>query len=266
MTKLGNVRRKIEKKLGAWIIKNEEKLLNLTFNLMLENEKRESFSQKTKYYFGKLASKIIAGRLWGGVVVPINYTIKATTHFLSSEEVIEIAKHSKIRAIGECYCRKKYGDPVGLPLRTCMWFSESTYLLDLIERRKVPDIDLRPVTLEEIEKTLRMCDEAGLVHLAIFFPSKQNIYVICNCHPTSCIVLKAYLKHGVRALVKSNFIISYEPEKCVNCRACVQRCYFGALKPDPQGKIKVLKEKCVGCGLCVTTCPTKALKLVRRGL
>lgn len=264
ISKLGGLRRKIEKKMGDWIIKNEEKLLNITFNLMLENEERENLSQKIKYYFGKFTSNIIAGKFWGGVVVPINYTIETATRFLSSEEVIEIAKHSKIRAIGECYCRKKYGNPLNLPMRTCMWFSESTYLSELIKERKVPEIDLKLVTLEEIEKTLIMCDGIGLVHTAIFFPSRQNIYVICNCHPSSCIVLQAYLKHGVKALVKSNFIIDYDSEKCINCRKCIQRCYFGALKPDSQGKIRVIKENCVGCGLCVTTCPVKALKLVRR--
>lgn len=264
MSKLGSLRGKIEKKLGDWIIRNEEKLLNLTFNLMLENEKRENLSQKIKYYFGKLASKIIAGKFWGGVVVPVNYTIEPTTRFLSSEEVVEIAKNSRIRAIGECYCRKKYGDPLNLPLRTCMWFSESTYLPELVKGHKVPEIDLKPATLKEIEETLKICDEIGLVHMAIFFPSKQNIYVICNCHPSSCIVLQAYLKHGVKALVESNFIIDYDLEKCINCQKCIQRCYFNALEQDPQGKIRVIKENCVGCGLCITTCPVKALRLVRR--
>ena len=264
MSIYARLRRKIEKKLGDWIINNEEKLLNISFNLMLENEEKQSFSQKVKYYLGKIASKILGGRFWGGVVVPLNYTIESSTNFLPTEEVLEIAKHSKIRAIGDCYCRKKYGDPLGLPLKTCMWFSESTYLLDLIEQKKIPDIDLRIVSLEDIEETLKKCDELGCVHQAIFFPSRRNIYVICNCHPSSCLVLKAYLKHGVKAVVKSNFTISYDREKCVGCHACIERCYFNALKLSTDGKIEVVEENCVGCGLCVSKCPVGALKLVKK--
>ena len=75
MSIYARLRRKIEKKLGDWIINNEEKLLNISFNLMLENEEKQSFSQKVKYYLGKIASKILGGRFWGGVVVPLNYTI-----------------------------------------------------------------------------------------------------------------------------------------------------------------------------------------------
>lgn len=260
-----SLRKRIEKWLGSWIIRNEEMLLNLTFNLMLENEKRENLSQRVKHILGKLASRAMAGRVWGGVVVPLNYTIEAAARFLSSEEVMEIARHSKVKAIGECYCRKKYGDPLGLPLRTCIWLSEPTYLPDVIAGHRVPDIDLRPATLEEIEDTLTMSERAGLVHMAMFFPSKQNIYVICNCHPASCVALQAYLKHGVRALVRSNFVVSYDRDRCRGCQTCIHRCYFGALALDSQGKIAILEENCVGCGLCVSTCPAGALKLVRNG-
>lgn len=52
----------------------------------------------------------------------------------------------------------------------------------------------------------------------------------------------------------------YDPNRCVNCGACVDMCArksVGALKTV---NYKVVRDpdKCVGCGVCVVYCPTRA--------
>ncbi len=52
----------------------------------------------------------------------------------------------------------------------------------------------------------------------------------------------------------------YDPERCVNCQACVKGCNslsVGALHVENY-KIVRDTEKCIGCGVCVTKCPTRA--------
>ncbi len=52
----------------------------------------------------------------------------------------------------------------------------------------------------------------------------------------------------------------YDPERCVNCQACVKGCNslsVGALRVENY-KIVRDTEKCIGCGVCVTKCPTRA--------
>ena len=47
-----------------------------------------------------------------------------------------------------------------------------------------------------------------------------------------------------------------DPEKCINCGLCEEKCRFGAIKNG-----KVNEYACEGCGVCAYVCPTDAVKL-----
>lgn len=52
----------------------------------------------------------------------------------------------------------------------------------------------------------------------------------------------------------------YDPNRCVNCQACVKGCKslsVNALRVE-NNKIVRDTEKCIGCGVCITKCPTRA--------
>ncbi len=52
----------------------------------------------------------------------------------------------------------------------------------------------------------------------------------------------------------------YNPDRCVNCQACVKGCKslsVAALRVE-NNKIVRDEEKCLGCGVCITKCPTRA--------
>lgn len=70
----------------------------------------------------------------------------------------------------------------------------------------------------------------------------------------------------------SPLVVSYQREKCINCRACTRVCPMGAATlqgPLEQKQNLVTDWDCTRCGSCVDVCPQQALqfgwKLKRKG-
>jgi Na+-translocating ferredoxin:NAD+ oxidoreductase subunit B len=72
-------------------------------------------------------------------------------------------------------------------------------------------------------------------------------------------------------IVKSRFVASIDPEKCIGCGHCVEKgCPAGAdgikfYSDLGEERAFIDQEKCIGCGLCVINCPSEAriMKMVR---
>lgn len=58
--------------------------------------------------------------------------------------------------------------------------------------------------------------------------------------------------------------LSYWPERCIACRACVPVCPEKALAPGPAGKVSLDRQRCTCCGRCAPECDPKALEIVGR--
>lgn len=52
----------------------------------------------------------------------------------------------------------------------------------------------------------------------------------------------------------------YDPNRCVNCQACVKGCKSLSVSALRVENYKIVRdtEKCIGCGVCITKCPTRA--------
>ena len=58
----------------------------------------------------------------------------------------------------------------------------------------------------------------------------------------------------------SRYRASVDPEECIGCDLCLERCYFDALHMENGEELAVVKaENCMGCGLCQVVCPTDAI-------
>ncbi len=60
--------------------------------------------------------------------------------------------------------------------------------------------------------------------------------------------------------------LSYVPDRCITCRACIPVCQTGALSADANGKARLDRKRCTNCGDCAAQCDAKALELVGRSV
>jgi MinD superfamily P-loop ATPase len=78
----------------------------------------------------------------------------------------------------------------------------------------------------------------------------------CGC---CCQVLKNLktLENPASA-IHTNYYAAIDPEACVACEACVERCHMDAIVVEEAAR--VLANRCIGCGVCIAECPTGALQ------
>ncbi len=201
------------------------------------------------YYFSKI---------YGSRVVPIDVNLEGIHTISPTEEMKAIIRRVPALSIGWCYCRKK-NQNCNTSIWTCIHIGTAKYLGDLA--KKMP---LRSATVEEVEDLLDTAEKRGLVHQLITAPTPDYTYVICNCCPCCCTILRNASKYRMPGVVvASSFVARDDVTKCVNCGACAERCYFGA-RVMKDGNMIFIPNYCYGCGLCVSACPQDVIQLIRR--
>jgi len=89
--------------------------------------------------------------------------------------------------------------------------------------------------------------------------------VICNCHPDTCVSLKATeaasrIAKNLSMSAESGYSVSHDPSLCSRCGNCEAVCHFGAVQFANNTR-SYDRSKCLGCDLCVEQCPEGALSL-----
>ncbi len=70
----------------------------------------------------------------------------------------------------------------------------------------------------------------------------------------------------MKTYLPAKFIVERDPERCIQCRACVSQCSFDVHYYDAEeDETRSRGENCVGCHRCVILCPTQAIT-IRRNL
>ena len=188
--------------------------------------------------------------------VPVQRSIEVLHHVASYEDAAEILRNAGRVVVTDCICRKQkrlVGQGCDKPLETCFMFgSMGHYYVDRAMGREV--------STDEAIRILREAQEAGLVTQPA---TAQNPGGMCNCCGDCCGVLTS-LKRYPRPAEKvfSNYFATVDPDLCIGCETCLDRCQMDAIGMNEDGAAEIDRDRCIGCGLCVVACPEGALKLV----
>jgi len=116
----------------------------------------------------------------------------------------------------------------------------------------------RSIAKQEALDILDQAEKAGLVLQPTNNQSVDNICLCCGC---CCSILSNLKKLPEPARhAASNYFATLDPEQCVGCGTCADRCQMEAIVMEGESA-SILRKRCIGCGLCVTTCPQEAISL-----
>ena len=84
--------------------------------------------------------------------------------------------------------------------------------------------------------------------------------MICNCCNDCCINWPSVRTDLGKFAAPSRYQAWVDPEECIGCELCLERCYFNAMSMEEDEELAaVAAENCMGCGLCQVVCPTDAI-------
>jgi Na+-translocating ferredoxin:NAD+ oxidoreductase subunit B len=194
-------------------------------------------------------------------VIPVEKEIPSMHEIQPYEKVSELIDNATAFALTNCYCRHEaelLGKSCGAPKDVCMIFGP---FADFAVERGFA----RSASKEDMEKALDAAEAAGLVHVSDNVQMKINF--ICNCCGCCCGLLGTITKLKIpTAVAASRYIADIDPDICIGCGECENRCHVKAIKVNTEAETAALtgENLCIGCGLCVSTCPTGALSMKLR--
>lgn len=220
------------------------------------NDLDEEFVKDMEEYMPALAKEAF-DRVPQLRTIPVGKSIRAGMEVLPYEKAEELVKRQKKFLVAPCICRREHqlkGAGCGKLMEACLVFGWGA---DYYARNRLGRI----ITMEETLDILRKADEEGLV----LQPSNtREIVNICCCCGDCCQVLINLKEHPFpAAMVSSPFVAAIDPEVCIGCETCIERCQMEALEMEDEHAV-LNADHCIGCGLCVSTCPSGALTLERK--
>ncbi len=188
-------------------------------------------------------------------VIPVQESLECMQWVLPTQQVLQILRNSRSFALANCLCRTKH--------RRCDNPREVCFYTNDVADKKVEQGAARRVDLQEAAETLKLANKHGLIHLTFYNP-EQHVYALCSCCECCCHDIAFMKKLGRPDLVAhADYVAAVDPDACVQCGACAERCVFGAQSWE-SGAVVFHRDKCYGCGLCASTCSSGAIQMVLR--
>ncbi|MFH1489600.1 MAG: 4Fe-4S binding protein [Pseudomonadota bacterium] len=189
--------------------------------------------------------------------IPINRDIAVKWPIAPYEDALAIFENQEPIAIVPCICRthmNRRDKGCGKPIEACFMFgSHARYYVDNGMGRYIDK--------EEAREIFKRNEKEGLVMQPF---NSQKMGGMCSCCGDCCGMLRSLKKqpHPASA-VQSNYFAAVDPEECIGCEICLERCQMEAIRMVDE-KAVIDLDRCIGCGLCVTTCSGEALHLERK--
>ncbi|UCD44145.1 MAG: 4Fe-4S binding protein [Candidatus Bathyarchaeota archaeon] len=221
------------------------------------NRLSEEFLEDLSYYWSTTVSRTRPETIPQMRTIPIGKSIDQPLDALPYEQVEELVKAHDRFAVAPCICRrqaKMTGRGCDAPEESCLLFGDFADFYVKTGRG-------RPIDQSEVMNILAKANEANLV---LNPTNSKFVAAICCCCGCCCGILRGLQsQEKPSAAVASSFIADFEPEKCINCGVCLERCQMQALSAGAE-HVAFNSDRCIGCGLCVSTCTSGALTLTRK--
>jgi ferredoxin len=228
------------------------------WEFQLKNLDKEFVKLKEEYTEEGMVPERKKSKISGMRTVPIEKEIAGATEIQPYEKISEILNAQKKFAVMDCICRKEQkiiGKGCDKIMEACMTFG-------IFADFAIENGMAREITREEANEILRKAEEQGLVHCST--NEKATNLFICNCCGCCCGVLQNVNKYNIpTAMTKSNYYAQIDPDECMGCESCVDRCQVHAIHVQ-DGTAEIEKARCIGCGLCVSACPTEAISMAHK--
>ena len=163
--------------------------------------------------------------------------------------------------INECICRKT-ANIKGKPckqtdrLETCLAIGDAA-------RSCIRSNMGREISMEEALEISQTNEKEGLV---LQPNNAQKLEFICACCGCCCGMLQIHkLLPNPLDFWSSNYHAVVDPDKCIGCGACIERCQVNAINFDHIHNMSVVDpRRCIGCGNCVSFCEEEAITLFKK--
>ena len=193
-------------------------------------------------------------------MIPIDQTVNYEQSIAQYDDLKAVIENiGEPIAVMECICRKG-ADLIGEPC-TKTELRESCFSFRTAARSFIEKGLAREITKEEAFKILEKAEEDGLV---LQPGNSQRPMSICTCCGCCCGVLTSQKQLSeLSPFFATNFYAEVDPDLCVACEICVDRCNLDAINIE-DNIAQVDKMRCIGCGVCVPTCTSEAIKLYKK--
>ena len=196
-------------------------------------------------------------------VITVDSTIEPGNQVHTYDQVQTYIDQSDPIAVTTCYCRHAAAlrdeDTHGMPNDVCMQFGQGAQFA--IER-----LGGRKLSKKEAREVLDRAEEAGLIHMSQNMQDMSGgMNFICNCDRWHCVVVNRALDQSNPGLFfNSGFEPRFDPDLCVACETCIERCPPEALTLGEDDVPEVDLDRCFGCAVCATGCPSEAIIMVNK--
>ncbi|MFX1393508.1 MAG: 4Fe-4S binding protein [Promethearchaeota archaeon] len=227
------------------------------YEYQVKNLSKEFIKDFFKYSVEAFGRELFKSRITHLRTIPVEESITYDLDVATYENIREIIKNFEGPiAVVNCICREAKeilgGSCTQTNLReTCFPFGWHAQFF-------IENGWGRPISKEEALEIFKKAEEDALIIQASNTISPYVICCCCNCCCGSISTLKNLPEPA--SYFASNFHAYIDPELCIGCGVCAERCKMTAIALVNE-KSQINLKRCIGCGNCVVICKKKAINL-----